>query len=70
MRKSTPYFIRRDGKVCRAVEVAVALTAPAAPGPLPQHLHEYLRGVGEHQRPVRDYQRCLDTPGEEDAHGH
>jgi len=46
-----------------------AMTAPAAPGPLPQHLHEYLRGVGEHQRPVRDYQRCLDTPGEEDDRG-
>jgi len=28
--KGTPYFIRGNGKVCRAVEVAVALTAPAA----------------------------------------
>jgi transposase len=45
------------------------LIAPAAPGPLPQHLHEYLRGVGEHQRPLRDYQRVLDQLGEEGDHG-
>ena len=44
-------------------------TAPAAPGPLPQHLQEYLRGAGEHQRPVRDYQRFLDAPGEEENGG-
>ena len=46
-----------------------AVTAPAAPGPLPQHLHEYLRGMGEHQRPLRDYQRVLDQLGEEGDHG-
>jgi hypothetical protein len=51
-----------------------AVTAPAAPGPLPQHLHEYLRGVGEHQRPLRDYQRVLDqrvldAPDPEEADG-
>jgi hypothetical protein len=51
-----------------------AVTAPAAPGPLPQHLHEYLRGVGEHQRPLRDYQRILDqrvldAPDTEGDHG-
>lgn len=45
------------------------LTVPAAPGPLPHHLQEYLRGVGEHQRSVRDYQRCLDPPGKEGDHG-
>ena len=27
---ATPFFIRRDGQVCRAVDVIVALTAPAA----------------------------------------
>jgi hypothetical protein len=46
-----------------------AVTAPAAPGPLPQHLHEYLRGVGEHQRPLRDYQRVLDQLDEEADRG-
>jgi transposase len=46
-----------------------ALTAPASPGPLPQHLQEYLRGVGEHQRPLRDYQRFLETPDAEGDHG-
>lgn len=45
------------------------VTAPAAPGPLPQHLHEYLRGVGEHQRPLRDSQRFLDAPDTEGDHG-
>lgn len=45
------------------------VTAPAAPGPLPQHLHEYLRGVGEHQRPLRAYQRVLQARDEEGDHG-
>jgi transposase len=45
------------------------LGGPAPPGPLPQHLPEYLRGVGEHQRPLRDYQRLLDQLGEEAARG-
>jgi len=45
------------------------LTAPAAPGPLPQHLHEYLRGVGEHQRPLSAYERVLQARDEEGDHG-
>lgn len=45
------------------------LVVPAPAGPLPQHLHEYLRGVGEHQRPLSDYQRFLETLGEESDRG-
>ena len=45
------------------------LGAPAPSGPLPQQLPAYLRGVGEHQRPLRDYQRLLDQLGEEADHG-
>jgi transposase len=44
------------------------LTAPAPTGPLPERIHEYLRGVGEHQRPLRSYQQLLNKlkkgPGE------
>jgi transposase len=43
--------------------------APAPPGPLPQHLQEYLRGVGEHQRPLRAYQRVLQERDEEADRG-
>ena len=32
---------------------------PAAAGPLPERIHEYLRGAGEHQRPLRAYQQLL-----------
>ena len=32
---------------------------PTAPGPLPERIDEYLRGVGEHQRPLRAYQQML-----------
>jgi len=46
-----------------------ALTAPASPGPLPQHLQEYLRGVGEHQRPLSAYQRHLKKVDPEPEHG-
>jgi transposase len=35
------------------------LAAPAPTGPLPERIHEYLRGVGEHQRPLRTYQQLL-----------
>jgi transposase len=35
------------------------LAAPAPTGPLPERIHEYLRGVGEHQRPLRSYQQLL-----------
>jgi len=35
------------------------LTAPTSVGPLPQRIHEYLRGAGEHQRPLRDYDQLL-----------
>jgi len=45
------------------------LIAPAPTGPLPQRIHEYLRGVGEHQRPLRDYQRFLDKFKGESDHG-
>jgi hypothetical protein len=46
-----------------------ALTAPASPGPLPHHLQEYLRGVGEHQRPLSAYQRLLQQLDPESEHG-
>jgi transposase len=42
-----------DGKTDRPV------VAPAPAGPLPERIHEYLRGVGEHQRPLRTYQQML-----------
>lgn len=37
------------------------LIAPASTptGPLPERIHEYLRGAGEHQRPLRAYQQML-----------
>lgn len=35
------------------------LTVPTSAGPLPQRIHEYLRGAGEHQRPLRDYDQLL-----------
>jgi transposase len=34
--------------------------AVSPPGPLPQHIHEFLRGAGDHQRPLGDYQRLID----------
>jgi transposase len=42
---------------------------PAQPGPLPQHIHEYLRGAGEHQRPLSAYQHWLTKTGKEDEDG-
>ncbi len=42
---------------------------PAPTGPLPQHIHEYLRGVGEHQRPLSAYQRHLKKLDPESDHG-
>jgi transposase len=33
--------------------------APAAPGPLPTHLTQYLRGAGDHQRSLRAYEQLL-----------
>jgi transposase len=35
------------------------LATPAPAGPLPERIHEYLRGAGEHQRPLRTYQQLL-----------
>jgi hypothetical protein len=32
---------------------------PAPTGPIPSHIQEYLRGVGEHQRPLRVYEELL-----------
>lgn len=45
------------------------LVAPAPAGPLPQRIHEYLRGVGEHQRPLSAYQRLLQKLDQESDHG-
>ncbi len=45
------------------------LVRPAPAGPLPQHLQEYLRGVGEHQRPLSAYQRFLQEREEEADRG-
>jgi hypothetical protein len=45
------------------------LVAPAPPGPLPQRIHEYLRGVGDHQRPLGAYQRFLEKPDPESNDG-
>lgn len=45
------------------------LVAPASAGPLPQRIHEYLRGVGEHQRPLSAYQRLLKKLDPESDHG-
>ena len=42
-----------DGKTDKPV------VAPAPTGPLPERIHEYLRGVGEHQRPLRACQQML-----------
>lgn len=35
------------------------VTAPASPGPVPEQIAQYLRGVGEHQRPLRSYEQFL-----------
>jgi hypothetical protein len=36
------------------------LAVPPSPsGPLPEHIAEYLRGAGEHQRPLRTYEQLL-----------
>jgi len=35
------------------------IVAPSLTGPLPERIHEYLRGVGEHQRPLRSYEQML-----------
>lgn len=32
---------------------------PPTSGPLPEHIAEYLRGAGEHQRPLRTYEQLL-----------
>ena len=37
------------------------VVAPAPTGPLPERIHEYLRGAGEHQRPLGAYQQLLDA---------
>lgn len=45
------------------------LIVPAAAGPLPQHIHEYLRGVGDHQRSLSAYERFLQKPDQEADRG-
>jgi transposase len=35
------------------------VVVPPASGPLPERIAEYLRGAGEHQRPLRTYQQLL-----------
>jgi transposase len=42
-----------DGKTDKPI------VSSAPPGPLPEHIDQYLRGVGEHQRPLRAYQQML-----------
>jgi transposase len=42
-----------DGKTDKPI------TSPAPSGPLPERIHEYLRGAGEHQRPLHVYQQLL-----------
>ena len=32
---------------------------PPASGPLPERITEYLRGAGDHQRPLRTYEQLL-----------
>jgi transposase len=34
--------------------------AVAPPGPLPQRIHEFLRGAGDHQRSLRHYQKLIE----------
>lgn len=43
----------------------------AAPlGPVPERIDQYLRGAGEHQRPLRAYQQLLSTLGKKESdHG-
>jgi transposase len=43
--------------------------APATSGPLPEHIAEYLRGAGEHQRPLHTYERLLLDKKREDKDG-
>ncbi|HTS53226.1 MAG TPA: IS21 family transposase [Burkholderiales bacterium] len=47
--------------VARIVEgkTDMPIVAPLLTGPLPERIHEYLRGVGEHQRPLRTYEQML-----------
>jgi len=33
--------------------------APMPSGPLPERIHDYLRGAGDHQRPLRAYQQLI-----------
>jgi transposase len=42
------------------------VVTPATSGPLPERIHEYLRGVGEHQRPLRAYQQMLNKLGKKE----
>ena len=35
------------------------IIAAVPTGPLPQRIHEYLRGAGDHQRPLRSYEQLL-----------
>ena len=37
-----------------------ARVAPAQVGPVPLRIHEYLRGAGEHQRPLSAYQKLIE----------
>lgn len=44
--------------------------APAPTGPVPERIHEYLKGAGEHQRPLRAYQQILGELGKKEPdHG-
>jgi hypothetical protein len=62
LRHAVRYGAFNYNAVARIVEGKsdMPLVAPSPAGPLPERIHEYLRGVGEHQRPLRAYQQLLD----------
>jgi len=45
------------------------VAVPPAPGPIPSHITEYLRGAGVHQRPPRSYEQLLLRPNKEPDDG-
>lgn len=43
--------------------------APPCPAPLPARITEFLRGAGDHQRPLRAYEQMLHELSKEPSHG-
>jgi transposase len=43
--------------------------AQVAPAPMPAHVADYLRGAGDHQRPLQAYEKMLDKLGKETPDG-